>query len=138
MAAEPRNYILDSFAALAYLQDEAGAAKIQTLIDRALAETAALWMSVVNVAEVLTIVEREKGLPETHRVIAMMEEWPMKVVEADRSRAFAAAHLKARHALSLGDAFAAALAQLKKGAVVTGDPEFRPLAPEIAVEWILP
>jgi ribonuclease VapC len=138
MAAEPRNYVLDSFAVLAYLQDEAGATTVQALLDRAQAEKVVLWMSIVNLAEVLYIVEREKGLAETHRVIAMMDEWPMKMIEADRNQAFAAAHLKARHALSLGDAFVAALARLKKASVVTGDPEVRPLSPEISVEWILP
>ena len=136
MAVEPKNYVLDSFAALAYLQDESGAETVEKLFARAKAETAVLWMSVVNFAEVLYIVEREKGWVETHRVIAMIDEWPIKIVEAGRAQAFAAAHFTARHTFSLGDAFAAGLAVMKKAAVVTGDPEFRALTPEIAIEWI--
>jgi len=36
----------------------------------------------------------------------------------------------------LADAFAAALAQEKKAELVTGDPEFRPLAREIKIHWV--
>jgi predicted nucleic acid-binding protein len=47
-----------------------------------------------------------------------------------------AAEYKARHKLSLADAFAAALAKEKKAELVTGDPEFKPLEKEIKINWL--
>jgi predicted nucleic acid-binding protein len=36
----------------------------------------------------------------------------------------------------LADAFAAALAKERKGELVTGDPEFKPLEREIKIHWL--
>ena len=37
---------------------------------------------------------------------------------------------------SLADAFAAALAKEKKAELITGDPEFKVVAKEIAIHWL--
>jgi predicted nucleic acid-binding protein len=58
------------------------------------------------------------------------------MVNVHRSLAFAAAHIKANHALSLADAFAAALAKEKNARLVTGDPEFETLANDLAILWL--
>lgn len=50
----------------------------------------------------------------------------------------AAAHVKARYAISYADAFAVVTAQNHQAVLVTGDPEFRPVAKDdlIVVEWL--
>jgi ribonuclease VapC len=50
--------------------------------------------------------------------------------------ALAAAHIKAEHALSYADAFAAALAMGEKATLVTGDPELKPLEKSLPIQWI--
>ena len=60
----PENYVFDSFALLAYLEDEAGATRIEALLEQARKETTQIWMSVVNLGEVLYIIERKQGLPQ--------------------------------------------------------------------------
>jgi predicted nucleic acid-binding protein len=47
-----------------------------------------------------------------------------------------AADFKARHRLSLADAFAAALAKELKAELVTGDPEFKTLEKELKIHWL--
>jgi predicted nucleic acid-binding protein len=47
-----------------------------------------------------------------------------------------AADFKARHKISLADAFAAALAKERNTELVTGDPEFKPLEKEIKINWL--
>jgi len=128
--------VLDSYALLAYLQDEPGAARVQRLLNLAKKRRAALWISVVNLAEALYIIERERCLPKVQQAIAVIDELPLNVVEVDRALAFSAAHVKARHALAFADAFAVALAKEKKASVVTGDPEFKTVAKEIPIEWL--
>jgi PIN domain nuclease of toxin-antitoxin system len=136
VVSEPKSYVLDSYALLAYLQDEPGAARVQRLLNLAKKRRAALWISVVNLAEALYITERERCLPKVQQAIAVIDELPLNVVEVDRALAFSAAHVKARHALAFADAFAVALAKEKKAFVVTGDPEFKTVAKEIPIEWL--
>ena len=54
----------------------------------------------------------------------------------DRETAEAAALLKNEHGLGLADAFAAALAKLKKAELVTADTEFKSVEKEIKVNWL--
>lgn len=128
-------YVLDSFALLAFLEDEAGATEVQGIL-RACEKTAEGWLSIVNFGEAVYITEREQGLQAAQRVIAIVDQLPLRVVEADRARTFAAAHVKARRALSYADAFAVALALEVQGKVVTGDPEFKKAEDLVSVHWI--
>jgi ribonuclease VapC len=47
-----------------------------------------------------------------------------------------AARFKAAHKISYADCFAAALAKLHKGEVITGDKEFKVLEDEVKILWI--
>ena len=136
MADEPARYVLDSFALLAYLEDEAGAATVEEILAACSAGDAEAWLSIVNLGEVAYITHRERGLPAAQRAIAAIDQLPVRVVDADRSRTFAAARIKARHALSYADAFAAALGQEVDGEVVTGDPEFETVEEIVRVLWL--
>jgi predicted nucleic acid-binding protein len=132
----PENYVFDSFALLAYLEDEAGATRIEALLEQARKETTQIWMSVVNLGEVLYITEREQGLPQSRQVLAAIEQLPLIFVEVDRGLALSAAHIKANFPLAYADAFAIALAQHKNAYVVTGDREFEQVESLITVEWL--
>jgi ribonuclease VapC len=59
-------------------------------------------------------------------------------VGVSRATVLAAAHIKARFPVSYADAFAVVTAQDHGDVVVTGDPEFEPLADAalVAVEWL--
>lgn len=138
MRAEAGQYVLDSFAVLAYLEDEAGAGRVKAVLAAARQGKATVWMSIVNFGEVVYITEREQGLFAAQRAIAAMDQLPMSVVEADRTLTLSAAVVKAHHAISYADAFAVALAQSKQAAVLTGDPEFRRIEELVAVEWLSP
>ena len=132
----PENYVFDSFALLAYLEDEAGAPRIEALLEQARKETTQIWMSVVNLGEVLYIIERKQGLPQSRQVLAAIEQLPLIFVEVDRGLALSAAHIKATFPLAYADAFAIALAQQKNACVVTGDKEFEQVESLIAVEGL--
>ena len=62
----------------------------------------------------------------------------MTVVDVSRSTVLAAAHVKARFPIAYADAFAVAAAHEWGGVLMTGDPEFRPLADAglVSVEWL--
>ncbi len=135
-ASERSRYVLDSFAVLAYLGDEAGAAEVEGILRAAGRDRADVWMCVVNLGEVLYTVEREAGLEAAQRAASIVDQLPVRVVDADRPLTFAAAHVKANHTLAYADAFAIALAQEMEGSVVTGDPEFEQVESWVTVRWI--
>ena len=130
------NYVLDSFAVLAFLADKPAAASVREILEDGQRHGGNVWISIINLGECLCIIEREQGLSATHRAIAASRQLPGKEVPADRERAFAATHIKAHYKLSFADAFAVALAQEKSAAVVTGDPEFKQVEPLIPVLWL--
>ncbi|MBI4785717.1 MAG: type II toxin-antitoxin system VapC family toxin [Chloroflexi bacterium] len=133
---EPPSYVFDSFALLAQINDEPGADQVESLLELARKKQVVLWLSIVNLAEVLYVIERKHGLDKTAETLATIDELPLQTVDVQRARAFSAAHIKAQHAISFADAFAVALAKEKNARVVTGDPEFEKVAKEIAVEWL--
>jgi ribonuclease VapC len=131
---------LDSFAVLAYLDGEAGMRRVQALLADAGQGRLSLFLSVINLVEVLYIVEREQGMVAAQRALAALDQLPIQSVPASRPTVLAAAHLKARYAISYADAFAVVAAQdAQRGAVLlTGDPEFKPLAKDVVIqiEWL--
>ncbi len=135
-ASARSRYILDSFAVLAYLGDEVGAAEVEEMLGAASDDRAELWMCVINLGEVLYTVEREAGLEAAQRAAAIIDHLPITIVDADQPLTFAAAHVKANHTLAYADAFAVALARDLNGQVVTGDPEFRDVESLVSVRWI--
>ena len=130
------DYVLDSFAVLAYLGNEPGADNVRAVIEHGRAKFGRIFMSTINLGECLYIIERERGLESAHEAIAAMDQLPVEIVAADREETFAAAHIKAHYRVSFADAFAIALAQDKKAAVVTGDPEFTQVESLVPIHWL--
>jgi len=129
-------YLLDSFALLAYLNDEPGKTRVQELLSLAEDRKCRLVMCLVNLGEVLYIAEWERGLPLAQSVLALVESLPMELLDASRDLVLDAAHVKAHHALSYADAFAVAAAMREGAIVLTGDPEFETVEDLIKVEWL--
>ena len=136
MAAKRNIYVLDSFAQLAFFQDEPGGRRVKAILGQALKTRAEILLSVVNYGEVVYITEREQGLRVAQKLIAVIDQLPINLVDVDRRLTLAAAHLKAQHPLSYADAFAVALAQDRQAIVLTADPEFRAVEAVVAIEWL--
>lgn len=129
-------YLLDSFALLAYLNDEAGRVRVQEILALAEGRKCRVIMCLVNLGEVLYITERERGLAMAQSVLALAESLPLELLDATRDLVLDAAHIKAHHPLSYADAFAAAAALRENAVVVTGDPEFKSVEELIKIEWL--
>jgi len=138
VAGKPRAYVLDSFALLAYLEGEAGMPRVRSVLQGATAQRHLVYLSLINLGEALYITERERGLVEARRALGAIDQLPLEIVGVSRSTVLAAAHIKARFPIAYADAFAVVTAQERAGVVITGDPEFRPLAEAglVAVEWL--
>jgi len=121
---------------MAFLRDEPGGPKVRELLQAAAQDEIQLHLSLINYGEVLYLVERRWGEIELRKVIARLDELPIRVMPIDRPMTFTAAHVKAHHHLSYADAFAVALAQQFDATVVTGDPEFKNVEELVHIEWL--
>jgi predicted nucleic acid-binding protein len=131
-----KRYVLDSYALIAYSRGEKGAEDVAEIIDSGLSERAELYICVINWGEVYYITLRNFDLKRAELFKETIARYPITIVEADKELTLQAAQYKAYNKISYADAFAAALARLKKAQLVTGDKEFKTLEGEIKINWI--
>ncbi|MCX6026470.1 MAG: type II toxin-antitoxin system VapC family toxin [Chloroflexi bacterium] len=136
MPARPASFILDSWSVMAFLEGEPASQQVTELLVDAHEKNIPVLISVVNAAEIWYLVARCISDADADRTISRLEEMGVALVEADWSLALGAARFKSGHKISLGDAFAAALAQVSEGVLVTGDPQFKQLEGQIRVLWL--
>jgi predicted nucleic acid-binding protein len=136
MATEPTAYVLDSFAMLAYFGGETGANAVEQMLQRARDQAITLFLSLINLGEVYYITQRERGKDKAVETLVLLDQLPIQQEPVDRALVLSAASIKANHAISYADAFAAGLAQRLKVPVVTGDPEFQKVTAVIDVVWL--
>ena len=129
-------FVLDSFALLAYFEDEAGAERVQHILAQVEKGRASLAMSLINWGEVLYALQRSRGETGRNAAVSVIDQLPISLIAPDRAQTMAAAGLKARHPIAYADCFAAALAISRKARLLTGDPEFRRLEKEIPIDWL--
>lgn len=132
----PAQQVLDSHALLAYFRQEPGGDRVKELLHKAAASDHPLHMTEVNYAEVNYMIRKKDGNEAWEEASRILETLPIEFHAATHALADQAALFKAAHRMSLADAFAAALAKIRKAQLVTGDPEFKPLEKEIKINWL--
>jgi len=128
--------VLDSFALMAYLEKEPGYEKVKDLFIKASQSGRPLLMSTVNWGEVFYVLIRDHGIEEAERIQKIIETFPIEFLPADLIVTKQAALYKAAKKLPYADCFAAALAKVHKGEIVTGDKDFKAIENEIKVIWV--
>jgi len=136
MAKKPRAVVLDSWAVIAYLEDENAAAKVADIIADAHDEQIPLLMTVVNAGEVWYIVARQTSVADADASIKQLHDLGIEFVDADWTLAKDAGYFKSKNKMSFADCFAAALAKQRKAHLATGDPEFKQIENEVTLNWL--
>jgi ribonuclease VapC len=131
-----KRFVLDSYALIAFFEDEPGAGLVEQVLRELFEQKARGWMSVINWGEVYYSTYREQGADVAERVLLRLSSYPIEIVDADQDLTKQAAILKGRFRLAYADCFAAALAMKKKAVVITGDAEFKALETEVQVLWL--
>jgi len=133
----PACKVVDAWAMLAWLLDQAAAPAVESFFQQADAGDLQLVMSWINVGEVYYIISRRHGPERAADFLNRLPSLPIRLVLPDEDGILAAAEVKARHPISFSAAFAIALALGEKGSVITGDEEIRRSA-MVPVDWIGP
>jgi ribonuclease VapC len=128
--------VLDSYALLAFFRGEDTAALVKQLLHKAASTDQPLHMTEVNYAEVKYMLVKKEGADAWGQAADILTSLPIEFHPADRRLAEVAGDFKARHKISLADAFTAALARERKAEIVTGDPEFKSLEKEVKINWL--
>ena len=128
--------VLDSYALMAFFEDEPGADLVRALILKAEENKVNLLMTVVNLGEVWYSIARTNSPEVADQYIGEINGMAIEIVDADWPLTRQAALFKTDGNISFGDCFAAALAKTKKAELVTGDKEFRSLEGEIKISWM--
>ena len=129
-------YVLDSYALLAYFNSEPSGSDVLKLFEAARDQKVILYLSQINMGEIFYIVMRLRGIEKAQDTLKALHDLPIILCEASETRILAAAELKAQYPISYADAFAAALAQELGASLVSGDPEFKVLEPGVPKMWI--
>jgi ribonuclease VapC len=130
--------VLDSWALIAFLEDEPAAEAVEKLLAQAAAEKHRLLLSVVNWGEIYYNTMREVSQEAAEQQARAIATLPIDIVGVGYDLALArqAAIYKASFRMSYADCLAAALAKLKNAELLTGDPEFKALEKEIKINWL--
>ena len=128
--------ILDSYALMAFFEDEPGADTVRSLISKAVEGRVNLAICVVNLGEVWYSIARTNSTETADQYVHEIKGMAIEVVDVDWTLTRQAAAFKVNGSISYGDCFAAALAKAKKAELVTGDKEFKPLEEQIKIQWV--
>ena len=98
-----KHYVFDSYAIIAFFEDEAGAATVEKAIRQVVGQEAHGWMSIINWGEVFYCTYREQGAEAAEEVISQLAMYPIELVDVDRRLALEAATLKGKYRVAYAD-----------------------------------
>jgi predicted nucleic acid-binding protein len=130
-----KHYILDANAVLRYLESGPGdgSEKVLAIIEDTKRDAAQVWMSVVNLGEVLYVLMKTVDETTALQTIRSLQQ-VISIADADMERTTQAAMLKYRYKLDYADSFAAALAMEYNATIVSATPAFEKL--ERKLKWM--
>ena len=127
-------FVLDAWAILALFQkEEPAASRVKALLEKAADQEAELFISIINLGEVIYRIGKVKGEKEAQETLYLIRRLPLTVLAADEEAVFAAVGFMVRFAISYADAFAVAAAATWEATLVTGDPELVQLENQIRI-----
>jgi ribonuclease VapC len=131
--------LLDAWAVVAWLKNQRPAAQqVRSLLEAAERGECQLFVNVINLGEIFYLSLKARDLAYGKRVLDNLR-WRVKTISVSDELVMRAATLKAKHAISYADAFAAATAIAESLPLVTGDPELRLVAEQekqLKLHWI--
>jgi ribonuclease VapC len=136
MPPKSKAFVLDSWAVIAYFEDEPAGGQIADLISSAHEAGIPVLMSVVNVGEVWYITAREISAEDADTMVKELRDLRIQFEDAGWELTLEAARLKSQHKMSYADCYAASLAKTKGADLITGDHEFRAVEDQIKIQWV--
>lgn len=129
--------VLDASAILRFLDNEAGAARVDAAIADFLDGRCGIAISAVNWGEVATTLFRKSGMRRLEEIFADLDSFGFQIVDATPERAIRAGLLKAQKKIPYADAFAVELAaSIANSVLLTADFDLKPAAHDVKIEFL--
>jgi len=128
--------LLDSFAILAWIQDEKGAQYVEELLYKAQEEKEYLILHIINLGEIYYRCARTQDLSFAKDVLEKIQLLPITIYPCPNDLVLEASEIKTTYPLALADAFIVATALREKARIVTGDPEFKRIKDLVEIHWL--
>lgn len=131
-----KKYLLDSYAVLAWIQDENGAQFVEDLLYNARKNKDEVFLNIINLGEVYYRCARVIGIQSAQNLLDNIRLLPVKIIPCPNDLVLEAAEIKAQYTIAYADAFALASAIRESACIITGDPEFKLVEDLVEIYWI--
>ena len=128
-----KSYVLDTSALLAYIESEEGFNTIEDILNDAKGRRARVYLSFISFMELYYVCWQKEGEQIAKELMAMLQSLPIDRVDSNVRITLCAGKIKAKHRLSVADAFVAATAIEKEAALVHKDPELEAMSEYVEV-----
>lgn len=130
-------YVLDSSALIRYIDDEAGADRVERILGLCAARHGEVTISAIQWGEVAGNVRKRFGEPAEIRILSTLLPSEAKVVSVTSDRAIRSAAIKVDRNIAYADAFALELAMTTPDHVlVTADYGFKAVEDLARIEFL--
>ena len=96
-----KDFVLDSFAVISYLNDEAGSEKVAEIFERCVAEEKLALFCVINWGEVYYHALRTGGEKKADFALQLIRSLPINIIEANKELTLQAAKCRMQMLLQL-------------------------------------
>ena len=131
-----KKYLLDSYAVLAWIQDEKGAQFVEDLLYRARGHEEEVLLNIINLGEIFYRCARVLDIQSARNLLENVRLLPIMIIPSPNDLVLEAAEIKSRYPIAYADAFALASALREKACIVTGDPEFKEVEHLAEIHWL--
>ncbi len=130
-------FVLDSSAVLRFLEDEAGAERVEQIFLDASIGDCSVEISAINWGEVVGVTAKRQGRTKAEALLTRLGRYGLEVIPVTAERASRSAFLKLSRGLSYADAFCVELATDSPGAVlVTADFGMKVAEQDVRIEFL--
>jgi len=117
-------YILDTSSVMAYILGETSALKLQDILSRSA-------IPFIVLTETYYLLLRRMSRAQADQALATLFNWPVVFLYPDQKICLLAAELKGLNRLGIADSFVAAYALEHSATLVTKDPDYKVLEPQL-------
>ena len=126
------SYVLATSALLTYIENEEGTTEVESLLQKAIYNEIAIYISMVSHIELFYISWREQGKDVAIERLKLINDLPLIQEPLDSRLIKIIGEIKATRAMSFADCCIAGLAKFLQATLVHKDPEYEQMGEEIA------
>ena len=128
--------LLDSFAVLAWLQNEKGSQHVEELLYRAQGGNEQVILNIINLGEIFYRCARVQDISFARGILEEIRLLPIRIYSCPDDLVLTAAEIKASYPMAYADAFIVATALKENATIITGDAEFKQVEHLVKIDWL--